>query len=406
MKDNILINRIRHFSGMMETVYKISSWCFGKDKQLYKSSSPYEKEFLVFLESSGCLEYAIEEGGKTKGAFILSDPVGLMWIGEYVDLLDNELLILLGPIFRTNVSKDYIEESLQEMNLSIMVKREYMSILEKVPILNLVMINQCASMLYYAINEERLKEPVIYHKDKETHENSFSVDDLAQIDYEKAHQQEETLLQHVREGNINFEQEEKEEEVNFFAKPDEYQTGNPMRENKNTAIIFTSLCARAAAEGGLSRKIAKELEISYIKKIEDTKTISELSHVNWGMLKDYIKRVNRCKKNPNVSKPIQECCEYIKANFMKPLSLKNIAEETGYSEYYLTRKFHKEMGVRLLDYIKDIRIEHGKILLRTSSKTIEEICEELNFGTRNYFSRVFQRKTGLTPSKYRENIGG
>ena len=49
---------------------------------------------------------------------------------------------------------------------------------------------------------------------------------------------------------------------------------------------------------------------------------------------------------------MHECCEYIQSNLLKPLELSDIAKEVGYTEYYLTKKFNKEMGVRLLDYIK------------------------------------------------------
>ena len=78
----------------------------------------------------------------------------------------------------------------------------------------------------------------------------------------------------------------------------------------------------------------------------------------------------------------------------------------GYTEYYLSRKFQQEMGIRLLDYIKNVRLEYAKVWLLSTDKSIQEISEQLRFGTRNYFTRVFKEKTGKTPAAYRDENRG
>ncbi len=75
----------------------------------------------------------------------------------------------------------------------------------------------------------------------------------------------------------------------------------------------------------------------------------------------------------------------------------------GYTEYYFARKFQEETGVRLLDYIKQTRLDYAKILLSTTNLSIQQISEKLQFGTRNYFTRIFKEHVGTSPTEYRDN---
>ena len=81
------------------------------------------------------------------------------------------------------------------------------------------------------------------------------------------------------------------------------------------------------------------------------------------------------------------------------------AKELGYTTYYFTKKFNKEMGIKVTDYIKQTRIEYAKIMLITTTKSIQDISDSLHFGTRNYFSKVFRELTGISPAEFRENAG-
>ena len=54
------------------------------------------------------------------------------------------------------------------------------------------------------------------------------------------------------------------------------------------------------------------------------------------------------------------------------------------------------------DFIKEKKIEKAKVLLSSTHIPIYEISEKLSFGTRNYFSEIFRKTTGLTPLEYRK----
>ena len=57
------------------------------------------------------------------------------------------------------------------------------------------------------------------------------------------------------------------------------------------------------------------------------------------------------------------------------------------------------MGIS--DFIKTVRIERAKILLKNPEYSIQEISDKLGFTTRNYFTRCFREVTGETPIEYR-----
>ena len=120
------------------------------------------------------------------------------------------------------------------------------------------------------------------------------------------------------------------------------------------------------------------------------------------MFNDFVSRVYKRKNNTQrISKPIQNCCDYIKTHINDKITIKHLAYRIGYTEYYLSRKFKKEVGCSINDYIKTQKIEYAKILLSSSGQSIQDISDSLNFCSRSYFTDVFQKIVGISPNEYR-----
>jgi len=232
----------------------------------------------------------------------------------------------------------------------------------------------------------------------ESEEDDGADTDNDWLDYEREHQQEEILMQCIRDGNMNYRE--------AFGKSAVTPLDTKRLENNDNSpyymfVTLIMLCARAAIEGGVPPKTARAMQYAYIRKAEQMKTVSDLRGLVDTMFPDFIRHVNEAKNKSGVSQPIRECCDYIKAHFMDELSLTEIARNVGYTEYYLTRKFNQEMGIRLLDYIKDTRLEYAKVYLLSTDKSIQDISDDLHFGSRNYFTKVFKEKMGLSPADFR-----
>ena len=82
-------------------------------------------------------------------------------------------------------------------------------------------------------------------------------------------------------------------------------------------------------------------------------------------------------------------------------NIKKIAEIYSYSPDHLCRLFKKYIGITPSDFVILSRVEHAKVLLKSSSYSIGKISELLGYSDINHFSNQFNKRTGLSPSKYR-----
>jgi CheY-like chemotaxis protein len=99
---------------------------------------------------------------------------------------------------------------------------------------------------------------------------------------------------------------------------------------------------------------------------------------------------------------VKRAVAYMHQNYARPLARWEIASAIGVSEDYLSRVFHRELGLSPWDYLNRYRIEQAKQLLRHTSDSIRAIASQVGFRDPLYFSRVFRRVAGLSPSAFRE----
>lgn len=113
-------------------------------------------------------------------------------------------------------------------------------------------------------------------------------------------------------------------------------------------------------------------------------------------------------KNP-LSHMTKQVYAYVEQNLSNPnLNLKYIAEHHLYMNVdYVSKKFLKESGVKFSTYLTDMRIRRAKeLLLSNGQDKIQNIAEEVGLGNNpQYFSRLFKKKTGMTPSTYLAQAG-
>jgi AraC-like DNA-binding protein/DNA-binding response OmpR family regulator len=94
---------------------------------------------------------------------------------------------------------------------------------------------------------------------------------------------------------------------------------------------------------------------------------------------------------------------YFQQNYNRPLSRWEVAEAIGASEDYLSRVFHREMGVSPWEYLNRYRILQAKELLRRTDDRIKIVARRVGFTDPAYFSRVFRKVVGTSPSAYRKH---
>ena len=87
-----------------------------------------------------------------------------------------------------------------------------------------------------------------------------------------------------------------------------------------------------------------------------------------------------------------------------PFDLEKIADTLSYSPNYLCRIFKKTTGETMLQYYYRLKITKAQNMILESSMTLKEISENLGFDTVQYFSAVFKKYAGVTPSQYKNAV--
>lgn len=93
---------------------------------------------------------------------------------------------------------------------------------------------------------------------------------------------------------------------------------------------------------------------------------------------------------------------YMRQNFQKNLTLEEVAQTVGISPYYFSKQFKEEAGMNFTEYLTGLRIEKAKELLLERELSIKQVCMDSGYADPNYFSRIFKKWTGLTPTEFRD----
>lgn len=91
----------------------------------------------------------------------------------------------------------------------------------------------------------------------------------------------------------------------------------------------------------------------------------------------------------------------INLDSQEEVSLESISHELYISPFYLSRLFKKKAGVNFMDYLIECRLKKAKLLLLTTSDTVENIAQKTGYNESNSFRRLFKKKTGVSPNAFR-----
>ncbi|MGI5839855.1 MAG: helix-turn-helix domain-containing protein [bacterium] len=103
-------------------------------------------------------------------------------------------------------------------------------------------------------------------------------------------------------------------------------------------------------------------------------------------------------------KCIAKAVEYLRDNYESKISLAALAAEMHYSPYHLLRLFKQNTGKTPSEFLLALKIEKARQLLQSTDYTMTHVCDICGFSGLSYFSQVFRRKTGLTPTQYRSQF--
>ena len=381
--------------------FEVSTWCYDAGGNLIYTNARADVLDKVF-EHNGCKAYMLSQADAGVPV-ILSAKLGLMWGAAYLKSQEQtERIYVIGPVFNSSVSLESINQALNAVSREYDAPADWMPVfrdlLKQIPVISSVTFFQYVLMLHYCITCEKLSRSALHFQKSPTEEVPDTPGQST-----RRHQTwmaEQALLANVKEGNLNFQSQL--ERAGLLSNGISVSAETPLMQARMSEVVFTSLCTRAAIEGGMSPDAAYTLGDSYIQSLIGCKSITDMRNIGHAMYEDFIYRVHTLHADKTLSAEILSCRDYIDMHPTDALSLEELASHVGYSTYYLSRKFKKETGCSINDYIRKVRIDRAKSMLSFSDEPIGQIAEELHFSSASHFADAFRKAEGILPQTYRK----
>ena len=101
---------------------------------------------------------------------------------------------------------------------------------------------------------------------------------------------------------------------------------------------------------------------------------------------------------------VRRAMQYISTHVREKQSVPIVAKNVDVSPSYLTSLFHKHLQISPGEYIRRIKLQESKQMIREGSMNFTEISEALQYSTVHHFSRQFKEKFGITPTEYAKSV--
>jgi AraC-like DNA-binding protein len=179
------------------------------------------------------------------------------------------------------------------------------------------------------------------------------------------------------------------------------RSSDKLRDSKNYLIVLNSLSRKAAENGYVHPAHLDAVSADFARRIESARTLADLSRMGEIMLRRYCDLVDQFSLR-EYSPSIRNAINTIDFHLNEELSLALIAKRCYVNPSYLSMRFKKEKKMTLTGYITAKRLQRAASLLGASGAYIQDVAEQCGFLDINYFSRLFKRQFGLSPSEFRK----
>ncbi len=212
-----------------------------------------------------------------------------------------------------------------------------------------------------------------------------------------------TLEKQLQSAIVSGEGEKAKELLNRLLGDIFFHSNGDFSVIKARALELLVILSRSAIEGGANIEQIFALNNNYINEIHDFETLEQLGLWLTSIINRFIGYVFEFGdvKHADI---MHKIIAYIKTNYMKKITLDDVAEYVYMSRSYVSKIFNEEMNTSISSYINKVRIDKSKTLLEDESISIADIAFLVGFEDQSYFTKQFKALTGLSPKKFRDKI--
>jgi AraC-like DNA-binding protein/ligand-binding sensor protein len=214
-------------------------------------------------------------------------------------------------------------------------------------------------------------------------------------------EKEKLLISALRKGDIGEAKNHLNElaALMFFSYPDQFKN---IQLRAIELVVLLSRVEISPIKGG---SLSMEANSQSLQQVQEAKTIEEVTDILHTVVDRIANIISSFRGIPHAA-ALRKAEIFIRDNYTRKISLKEIASVAGLSPPYFSTIFKEEMGENLSKYLNRLRVEKASRLLLETDISLGEIAACCCFEDQSWFSKIFKAYTGISPGKYRNQGGG
>jgi two-component system response regulator YesN len=299
----------------------------------------------------------------------------------------------------TQVLRKDIKKRLKDIRLN---KEKLAAALRELPFIKGRTINEAAEFLFDLLYEVAGFDPRVIRWRRERSKQQSQIGEFIQekkrlgTEWQYPLESERELMGKVKIGDRTG----AKEILNSILGTILFKTIGDIGVLKARLLELLSILSRSAVEGGVNIDVMLEKNLTFVNKVMQINNQEDLCAWISTALNEFIELVYSSQDARKVTQ-IRPAINYVDANYNKPITLADVAKASHLSVSRLAHLFKEQMGVTIIDYLTNVRIERAKQLLLATDQNCTEICFEVGYNNQSYFTRTFKGLVGMTPRQFK-----
>jgi len=170
-------------------------------------------------------------------------------------------------------------------------------------------------------------------------------------------------------------------------------------------LELVTVLSRAAVEAGADLEDILGLRYKLVNELASIQDQDELCRWIVRVMDRLLDGIYR-SKSLRPEGHLKKALDYVNSNFAEPLSLRKVASQAFMSPFHFSHILKEEMGLTFVEYLTRVRIRRAKQLLLSTNRSISRIALDVGYRDQSYFTKVFRKVEGITPTDFRRRFAG